>query len=299
MLGAVSNFVSRFGSSKGMVAVPNLLGVNATTANSRLALAGLSVSNFSGSIPTNIPSQDGVALSQQIPPGTLVDYETPIVVSYGQLFADSIVTSGCEGYPGSTTSSGNWCVGTETYFSVTRTKRRKTITRTNNITGDTEITFDYNCLDEVSGGGSRYIDGSCGYVTPRATCTPTANVTDSACNAPFTRTVAGTFTRTTSGVDGNCDPYSSSVSITCYQPMCDPYGPWSTAPFDTNKEQRGQNCQTADGTFYQNREVRCKTTYVVTYGGCGSNGRKIKVTKKYVCGKWQSTSTASIPCNVI
>jgi hypothetical protein len=269
-------FVTRYGSSKGMVAVPNLLGVNVDTANSRLALAGLSISNLSRLIPTNIPSQAGIALAQLIPPGTLVDYETPIIVNYGQLFEDSVVTSDCEGYPGSTTSSGNWCVGTETYFSVTTTKRRKTITRTNNITGEVSITFDFNCVDGVSGGGSGYIDGSCLYVTPRATCTPTANVTNTACNAPFTRTVAGTFTRTTSGVDGNCDPYSSSVSITCYQPMCDPYGPWSTVPTDSTKEQRGQNCQTADGTFYQNRQVRCKrVTLSTTCGKCTGTGYQI------------------------
>jgi len=290
-------FISRLGSSKGMVLVPNFAGLNSATANSQLASAGLVLNPLSGEVATNNSAQGGIGLTQFPAAGTLVDYETPIVVNFGKFVADTVTVSPCQGYT-TPANDSDYCSGTLYVYGPTRTKNRKTVTTTNNVTGNSTITYDYSCADTVVPRGSEYINGQCGHVVAPVTCTPTANVTYSTCTAAFIRGSSGRQTKTTSGIDSACNPYSNSVSYTCFQPMCDPYGPWSTLPTDSNKEQRGQNCQTADGTFYQNRQVRCKTTYVTTYGGCGSKGTKVRTIKTYVCGIFQSTSSSSIPCNL-
>jgi Uncharacterized protein conserved in bacteria len=118
-------FVARYGSSKGMVLVPNLLSLSNTSAINQALSTGLVVSTLSRETPTNISTQNGIVLSQSPNPGTLVEYETPIVINYGKFIQDSIKIEDCASYSGSTTSTGNWCVGTQTFFSVTTTKRRK------------------------------------------------------------------------------------------------------------------------------------------------------------------------------
>jgi hypothetical protein len=291
-------FVSRFGSAKGMVRVPNFAGLSNSAANSQLASAGLILNPLSAEIPTNNSGQGGIVLNQLPAAGSFVDYETPITINIGKFVPDTVTVSPfCEPYT-VPTNDPDYCSGTLYVYGSTRTKNRKTVTTRNNVTGVSTISYEYSCADTVVGRGSAYINGICGHVTPPVTCTPTATTTDSACNAPFIRTVSGTFTRTTSGRDANCNPYSNSVRITCFQPMCDPYGPWSTVPTDPNREQRGQNCQTSTGAFYQNREVRCKTTYTTTLGTC-RNGRRSVTTRTFVCGVLQSTSTGSQPCNAL
>jgi hypothetical protein len=295
-------FVTRYGASKGMVVVPNLLGLSSTAANNQIASTGLRSSLLSGSVPTNISAQSGISLSQVPAAGTFVDYETEIVVGYGNFIADTISVSGCESYPGSSSTSGGGCSGTLTLYATTTTGRRKTVSTTNNITGVTTISYDYGCTSTTSGGGSAYVDGSCNYTTPVVTCTKVTDYTTwTSCTAAKIIGSSGTQTRTVSGTNTNCSTFSYSESRTCYQAFCEAWGPWSTVPTDSNKEQRGQNCQTSDGTFYQNRESRCKTRTSVTYGGCGSNKRRIETTKVYSrCdGSLISSSTASVPCAAV
>jgi hypothetical protein len=297
-------FVTRFGASKGMVVVPNLLGLSGTTADSQIASAGLRTSPLSGSVPTNISSQGGISLSQVPAAGTFVDYETPITIGYGNFIADTISRSGCASYPDSTTTSGGGCdeATKRTLYATTTTARRTTVSVTNNITGVTTISYDYGCTSTTSGGGSALVDGSCGYTIPPVTCTKVTNYTAwTACTAAKTIGSSGTQKRTVSGTNKDCSDFSYSESQTCYIAFCESWGPWSTVPSDTKKEQRGQNCQKSDGTFYQNRESRCKTRTSVTYGGCGSNKKRIETTKVYnQCdGSLISSSTASVPCNAV
>jgi hypothetical protein len=295
--------IARFGSSKGMVAVPNFLSSSNASAISQTLSLGLIVSTLSAETPTNVSSKGGMVLSQSPAPGTLVDYETPIIINYGKFFADSINIGNCEGYPGSTTSTGNRCVDgqTLTYFSVTTTKRRKKITVTNNSVVPPEVTisYDYDCLDDVSGGGSGYVNGSCGYVTPPSSCTKTTNYTAySACNAAYQVYSSGTQTRTVSGTGTDCQPYSYPESRTCYQAVCGPYGSWGNHPDSVFKQQRVRLCQNTDGSRYFDYDDRCRTSQSVTYGTCNTKtNKKVQTTKNYSCGVLQSTTTASIPCN--
>jgi hypothetical protein len=295
------SFVSRFGSSKGMVAVPNVLSLNNSAAISQIVSLGLNVSTLSLRTPTNIQSRDGIVLSQNPAPGTLVDYETSVIINTGNFIKDTIGVGDCASYPGSTTSTGNWCVGTQTYFSVTTTKRRKTITTINNSVSPPEVTisYDYNCADSTSGGGSGYVNGSCGYVTPPTTCTKTTNYTAySACNAAYQVYSSGTQTRTVSGTGTDCQPYSYPESRTCYQAVCGPYGSWGSHPTDIFKQRRTRLCQNTDGSRYFDSQDRCRTSQTVTYGTCNTKtNKRTQTTKNYSCGVLQSTTTASIPCN--
>ena len=59
-------FVARYGSSKGMVAVPDFSGLTSGTVTTQLASSGLTLDSLSGLIATNNSLQGGKALSQQI-----------------------------------------------------------------------------------------------------------------------------------------------------------------------------------------------------------------------------------------
>jgi hypothetical protein len=297
MLGSIA----RYGSSKGMVLVPNLLSLNNASAINQAQSLGLVVSTLSAETPTNVISRGGIVLSQSPAPGTLVDYETPIIINYGKFIQDTIKIEDCASYPGSTTSTGNWCVGTQTFFSVTTTKRRKTITTTNNSVTPPEVTisYDYSCTDSISGGGSNYVEGSCGYTAPPKTCTRTINYgAYGACNAPYQVYKSGTQTRTISGTDTNCQPYSYPDNRACYQAVCGDYSSWYRDPNNIFKELRVRVCQRTDGSTYLDYADRCRTTQTVTYGTCNTKtNKRTQTTKNYSCGILQSTTTASIPCN--
>ena len=293
-------FVSRFGSSKGMVAVPNLLGVATATANTQVTSAGLLVSPLSGPRNTNVISENGVSVAQTPAAGTLVDYETEVVITVGNYIADTVNVGPCQNY-GTTTNDPDYCSGNLYVYGSARTKRRKTVTTTNNVTGITTTTFDNTCTDDVVSRGSDYINGQCGYVAPPTTCTYTISYgAYSACNAPATYNTSGTKTRTVSGTNTNCQPFSYPESATCCQEVHrEPWSAWTPLQTDTRYESRTTMFQNSSCTRYPVYQSRCRTTYVVTYGACGSSKKRIQTTKVYVCGVYQSQSTASVPCAVI
>jgi hypothetical protein len=290
-------FISRLGSSKGMVLVPNFAGLNSATANSQLASAGLVLNPLSGEVATNNSAQGGIGLTQFPAAGTLVDYETAIIVNFGKFVADTVTVSPCQGYT-TPVNDSDYCSGTLYVYGPTRTKNRKTVTTTNNVAGTSTITYDYSCADTVVPRGSEYINGQCGHVVAPVSCTPTATTTFSTCTARFLVYATGTQTRTTSGIDSACNPYSNSVSYTCWQATCADWTGWVDHLTDPTKQRRIQLCQRTNGTTYFNEQERCKTTYTYAYGTC-RNGRISKTTRVFVCGVYQSQSTAQVPCAAI
>lgn len=220
MLGFVSNFVSRFGSSKGMVVVPNFLGVANATANTQITSAGLLVSAGSGTRNTNVLSENGVVLSQTPEPGTLVDYETEVVITSGNYIADTVVVSGCQNY-GTTTNDPDYCSGTTYVYGSARTKRRKTVTTTNNVTGTTTISFDNSCTDSIVYRGSTQINGQCGYVAPPTVCVATEYALTN-----WGPCVNGTQTRTMYKITSNCFVSNPIQPRCCRTSPLVVYGPW-------------------------------------------------------------------------
>ena len=291
-------FVSRFGSSKGMVVVPNFSGVTTATAQSQIVSAGLKVSSISGIRNTNVLAENGVSLSQLPIAGTLVDYETEVVITSGNYVADTVTVGPCQAYT-TPTNDPDYCSGTVYVYGSTRTKNRKTVTTTNNVTGVVSTSYEYSCADTVVDRGSAYVDGQCGHVTPPATCTYTNTITETACNAAYSVGSSGTFTRTSSGTNTDCNPYSSSVSVKCWQAVCGSYGSWTINPTNSKQERRTRTCQRTDGTTYPDTQTRCRITYSTTYGTC-RNLRKLETTVATdLCTGIKTTTTASIPCNIL
>jgi hypothetical protein len=292
-------FVSRFGSSKGMVRVPNFAGLNSATANSQLASAGLRLNSLSGEIATNNSAQGGIALNQSPAAGTLVDYETPIVINFGRFVADTITISGCQAY-GTPTNDPDYCSGTLYVYGGTRTKFRKTITTTNNVTGQVSTTFDYSCSDTLADRGSAYINGLCGYVTPPVTCTATTDIgAYGSCSAAFLIGSRGTQSRTVSGTNTNCSTFSYTETVFCYQVMCGTYSAWGSHPTDIFQQRRTRTCQRANGTTYTETQDQCRTSSSTTYSVCKS-GRRTETIKYYSCGKLVDTKyTYNLPCNAL
>jgi hypothetical protein len=297
MLGAVA----RFGAAKGMVRVPNFSGLNSTTAAINLASAGLVLDPLSKTINTNNSLQGGVVLGQFPAANTLVDYDTLIIINLGNFVADTVTVSDCQNY-GDTVNDPDYCSGITYVYGSARTKRRKTITTTNNITSTTTTAFDNTCADSVVSRGSAIINGQCGYVAPPTTCTAVTNYgAYGACNAEYKIYSSGTKARTVSGTNTNCSPFSYTDYASCCQEVCDPWSAWSTLPSDTRYERRGRFCQYTDCTRKVEEQRRCKVVVTsVTYGGCGSNKKRIETTKtKNLCTNVTTTTTASVPCNAV
>jgi hypothetical protein len=293
-------FVSRFGSSKGMVAIPNLLGINSVSAASQLASSGLRLSPLSGTRNTNVISEGGLSLSQTPTTGSLIDYDSEITITFGNYVADTVNVSVCQTY-GTTTNDPDYCSGTLYVYGSARTKRRKTVTTTNNVTGTTTTTYDNSCTDDVVSRGSAYLNGQCGYSPPPVTCTATTNYgAYGACNAAYAYLSSGTKTRTISGTNSNCTTFSyPDYASCCQEAYQEPWSLWTVLETDNRYESRTTMFQNTSCTRYRVYQSRCRTTYTYTYGACGSNKRRILTTKVYVCGVYQSQSTASVPCAAV
>jgi hypothetical protein len=291
-------FVSRFGAAKGMVVVPNFVGLSNATANSQLTSAGLVINPLSGEIPTSNSAQNGIILNQLPAAGTLVNYETLITINRGKFIEDTVTVSPCQAYT-TPTNDPDYCSGTVYVYGSTRTKNRKTVTTTNNVTGAVSTSYEYSCADTIVDRGSAYIDGQCGHVVPPSSCTPTQTITETVCTAAYSIGSSGTFTRTTSGTDSGCNPYSSSVSVKCWQAVCGSYGSWSISPTNSKLERRTRTCQRTDGTTYPDTQTRCRITYSTTYGTC-RNSKKLETTVATdLCTGVKTTTSTYIPCNIL
>jgi hypothetical protein len=284
-----------------MVVVPNFSGLTTATAESQIVSAGLKVSAAGGIRNTNVLAENGVSLSQLPVAGTLVDYETEVVITFGNYVADTVTVSNCQNY-GTTTNDPDYCSGITYVYGSARTKRRKTITTTNNITGITTTAFDNTCADSVVSRGSAIISGQCGYVAPPTTCTAVTNYgAYSACNAAYAYLSSGTKARTISGTNTNCSTFSYTDYASCCQEAYQyPWSVWTPLETDNRYESRTTMFQNTSCTRYRVYQSRCRIVTTITYGGCGSNKRKIQTTKvKDLCTNITTTTTASIPCNAV
>jgi hypothetical protein len=294
-------FVSRFGSSKGMVAIPNLLGINSVSAASQLASSGLRLSPLSGTRNTNVISEGGLSLSQTPTTGSLIDYDSEITITFGNYVADTVNVSVCQTY-GTTTNDPDYCSGTLYVYGSARTKRRKTVTTTNNVTGTTTTTYDNSCTDDVVSRGSAYLNGQCGYSPPPVTCTATTNYgAYGACNAAYAYLSSGTKTRTISGTNSNCTTFSyPDYASCCQEAYQSPWSGWTPLETDNRYESRTTMFQNTSCNRYRVYQSRCRIVTTITYGGCGSNKKKIQTTKaKDLCTNITTTTTASVPCNAV
>jgi PASTA domain len=276
------SFIARFGSSKGMVLVPNLSGLTTAQATSEIQNAGLIFSGSSTST-TSSPSLGDTVFSQSIASGTLVEYETAIsfanyvyvayvpTVTYGECTPD---------YTSTSSAPGDCIAGTFDRYRTTIQYRHRA------------VFFDgvfqrYDpCSSFVSGD---YISNvaACGYVAPAKTCASGCGPYSAFGSCQILYGTGGQRSRTRTCTRSDCSTYTQVDTEVCCQSFCGPWSGWASSTGGV--QERSRSCQRANCTTYTDSEVRC-TVRTVT-GSCGA------CTKKAPFRRTCSTTTINSDCS--
>jgi hypothetical protein len=268
-------FTTRYGASKGMVAVPSLVGLTSEQAEALVAERGLRLQSKAS---RNSSSQNNRVSSQTVAPGTLVDYETNISFIFDVLVADQISFGNCEAY--SSSASGNWCSGTYTNFSQTTTffRRLRTVTSVDKPTTSEWI---YDCGSSTTPASGGFVDGSCGYFIPVASCTPDNYYVI----VPWGTCSGGRQTRVVGSIDSRCNVTRTTESRCCQTSTTVVYGDWIR---DTHSRVRSVTTTDTRCNVSVTYETVCTTrTTVHSCGAC---------TKKSPFRQTCSTTTINSNC---
>jgi hypothetical protein len=245
-------FVSRFGSAKGMVRVPNLSGLSAVAASGQVsspAIQALIDSGLRFSVSaaenTTVLADDKKVKSQFPAANTLVDYESEVSFVYNTYIV--ITTYGNpENYNTVTTFS---CSGT-TRIPTTTTFRRRAV-----FANQVFVFWEELSSTSVTGQAQQQ-STACGYVVPPCsrpaeTCgSPTAW---SGCLNMF----AGGGSRESyqTCIRTNCTSYTKVLYKCCMQPGCSNWSAWSGV--SGAGQSRSRTCYDADCNPTRQVESRC------------------------------------------
>jgi hypothetical protein len=269
-------FVAKFGSSKGMVQVPNLVGLSAVAASGQATPPGIqallnSGLNFSVSKAENTTVlADDKKIKSQVPPAnTLVDYESTVSFIYNTYVV--ITTYGNpENYNVVTTYA---CSGT-TRIPTTTTYRRRA------VFGNQVFLFWEELSSTSVTGQAQQQSTACGYVVPpcrRPTETCGAPTAWSSCRN--TGQQAGYREATQTCIRTNCTSYTKTIYKCCMAPQCTAWSSWTgTASLGGS---RTRTCYDADCNATVQRETRC-TPRCGSWSNVGTckNGR---ITQRRTC----------------
>jgi hypothetical protein len=212
-------FVTRYGSSKGMVAVPNLSGQTNDQAVETIRNTGLTFKESTLRITQN-QAFDKKVFNQNVVPGTLVDYESEISFSFDSYYETTAnVTFGpTESYSSTPSAS---CSGTTLIRTTTFLNRKKVF-----FEGQDQGFYKEEAA--TSSSTSEQNSASCGYVAPPKVCPVQGPFysTWSACDQT-PRTYTGIRYRTVSGVRSDCSPYSYREQGNCCIPHTGTWSGWS------------------------------------------------------------------------
>jgi len=258
--------IGRFGSSKGMVLVPNLSGLTTAAATSAILNAGLKFSGSSTSTTSSSSLGDKV-FSQSIASGTLVEYETAI--SFGNYvyvpYVPAVTYGDCTPYYTATSSAPNDCIsGTKDRYRTTTQYRHK------------PVFFDgiferYDPCSSIESG--EYISNvvACGYVAPVKTCASGCGPYTAFGSCQILYGTGGQRSRTRTCTRSDCSTYTQVDTDVCCIAGC--FGAWSGWASSTGGvQERYRTCQRADCSTYTEYQTRC-TVRTVT-GSCGACSKK-------------------------
>jgi hypothetical protein len=211
-------FVTRFGSSKGMVAIPNLSGRTFDEALLDIQAAGLKFKNGTIRI-TNNQALDKKVFAQAQTAGELIDYESEISFNYDSYYvgAGGVTYGPDERNSGIAPVVTTPCEGT-TLVRTTRYFNRREV-RFNNV-----FQF-YETIPDSIETSREPNSASCGYVVPARVC-PTSDVATSSWSAcrQTPGTYTGTRTRSRLAIRSDC----SQVPYTQTGNCCIPHiGTWT------------------------------------------------------------------------
>ena len=285
-------FVAKFGSSKGMVQVPNLVGLSAVAATGQalspavqaLINSGLKFSISTAENTTVIANDKKVKL-QNPPANTLVDYESEVSFVYNTYVV--ITTYGNpENYNSVTTYS---CSGT-TRIPTTTTYRRRA------VFGNQAFLFWEELSSNSVTGQAQQQSVECGYVVPpcsRPTETCGAPTAWSGCRNMYAGGGAREATQTC--IRTNCTSYTKTLYKCCMAPACTNWSSW-TGTADSGGS-RTRTCYDADCNSRVERQTRCgeRCGNWVSRGTCVS--ARIGQTRTCVRGDCSTrTETRTITC---
>jgi hypothetical protein len=285
-------FVTKFGSAKGMVRVPNLSGLsvergsgqNFPPAIQALINSGLKFS-VSTAENTTVLVNDKKVKSQVPPVNTLVDYESEVSFVY-----NSYIVIRTFGNPENYNTVTNFSCSGTTRIPTTTTFRRRAVF-------DNEVFAFWEELASNSvTGQAQQQSTQCGYVVPpcsRPTETCGAPTAWSGCLNMFAgggqREAFQTCIRT------NCTSYTKKLTKCCMQPQCTAWSGWS-GTVDSGGS-RTRTCYDADCNATVQRETRCgeRCGNWVSRGTCVS--ARIGQTRTCVRGNCSTyTQTRTITC---
>ena len=266
-------FVAKFGSSKGMVRVPNILGLSAERASGQtlspaieaLANSGL---NFSVSTAeeTTVFANDKKVKSQNPPADTLVDYESGISFTYNSYI---IITGYGEPENYRTVESYD-CSGT-TKIPKTTTYSRRAVLNNNSFVSWEELG------SSTVTGQSQTQSVDCGWVAPPCT-RPKETCGDPTPWSGCRNIGAGAGTReaTQTCIRTDCTSYTKTIYKCCMSAQCTAWSAWTgTASLGGS---RTRTCYDADCNATIEKETRCASPNCGSWRNVGAckNGKRAR-----------------------
>jgi hypothetical protein len=282
-------FVAKFGSSKGMVRVPNLAGLLAERASGQtfspaiqaLVDSGLRFSTSTAE-DTTVFANDKKVKSQNPPVNTLVDYESGVSFTYNTYI---IITS--YGNPENYRSVESYdCSGT-TKIPKTTTYSRKAVYN-NNV-----FVFWEELGSSTVTGQSQKQSADCGWVAPP--CTRPSET----CGAPTAWSGclnigagAGSREAYQTCIRTNCTSYTKTLYKCCMSPQCTAWSAWSGV--SGAGQSRSRTCYDADCNPTRQVESRCAVTCGSwsNVGGCVSARQgQTRTCVRADCSTYKQTQT--------
>jgi hypothetical protein len=288
-------FIGKFGSSRGMVKMPNLSGLTVTQAISAIESAGL---KFAGS-STETTSDASLAeriKSQSPATNTLLDYDSGVSFIYNSYSAPAyypVITYG---------DCGVYNTGSKSYV-CTNYGQNNIDTETTVFPSRREVFFDgvFQYEEEcspISVTQTFYNTVRCGYVPPSITKTCTAGCGSYSAFSPckILYSLGGERTRTRTCTRTDCSTYTQTDSEPCCTPYCGPWSSWESSA--SGVQERRRTCVRADCSSYSETDIRCTTRTSTTCGACSKKApfRRTCTTTTINSDCSTSSSSASQAC---
>jgi len=251
------SFIARFGSSKGMVAVPNLSGLSRSQAQTAISNAGLVFGGESSTSTTN-SSLDGKVASQSPSAGSLVDYATSVSYQYYIYVAPAAptITSISYGscYNVGTPTSSYTCSDPYTKTPTTTQERQRDVTY---YYSDGSVTYGTEaCTSTTTSGTAIQNSADCGYVAPVKTCTASCGTYSAWGSCQNVYAGGGVQYRTRTCTRTDCSTYTQTDSRSCCAATC---GSWSAYGSCVNGvKKRTRTCTKTDcSTYTETQSISC------------------------------------------
>ncbi len=279
-------FISRFGSSKGMVRMPDLSGLTRPQALAALENAGLRFSGSSTETTSSSSLSDKIK-TQSIAANSLLEYESEASFIYYSYvpYVPTVTYGNCEQY---SFDAFSWCSGTTRIRTETGYRRRA-------VNYDGVFQFYEEC-SSTSSYDETQNSTLCGYVPPAATCTASCGSYSSWSACKILYSMGGERTRTRTCTRTNCSTYTQTDSEPCCTPYCGAWSAWTTV--FSGVQNRSRTCVRADCSSYTDTESRCGTQSSTTCGACSRKSpfRKTCTTTTVSSNCSTSSSSYSTAC---